>query len=530
MLVLSTPDSPEDDATQDHRGRASPPRSTADLLLFFIAPVAVGIVFLAVLLAERADPRGDLQLIAPAAARPGDSVALRAFHFRDSQRPEGPELLSAPGRLELRSDEGVIAEARLEPSAALGLEAVLEVPEDAAGLLQLRAEAPLDHERISRVLTSLRVTEEPAPMQPRGRLAVPLQRYAAFPLRPEGEGPAPAHLMLRVIGGACVPEVRCDLLVLVGQPAAEVTIEPSAMVTPGAPSPAGATAGIVHLPVVTHGPEAEIELVARRAGAVVARRAFRLPVALGSLALRLPGDTPFASALTEAPADLSLGFDGAEQGRPVIVDAFRHGVWARTGSIRAEAVRGEGVDLPFAPLGPGIWRLQARTDPFSSDSAATRMVYVRHGRESPADALTAVAREAGEVQDPLVEAVLALDGDPRAGAAFLFALQETDLVPQPLAMSGQMQAATGLDERRVTLRWVAALALVLAGLLVAVGVLRRGLAAGVQARGILAAAGDETALSDRTRRRMTLGVIAAVLAVVLTFVAAAALILARAGL
>ncbi len=520
MTPLSTPASPPEDADSGRRPRPS----LADTLLFVVAPIGLGFVFLAVLLAERTEIGGDLQIVSPPAARPGGSVAVRGFHFRDLDRPEGPELVDLPGRVELRSADGrAVSSARFERSASLGLEAVVPVPSDAAGPLTLVAAAPLGPDRDSTVRAPVEIARAPRPLEARGRLSVPLQRYAAFPVRPEQGATAPRHLDLRVVGGACVPEVPCELLVLVGEPAAAVSIEPSAMVTPEPPD-GGETAGIVRLRVVTHGPEAEVELLARRADALVARRTIRLPIALASFALRL------GSALPSTPAAPPLSFEGVESGRAVIVDAFRTGAWERTGSVAADRVGGRPVTPPFDPLAPGLWRLQARTDPFSTDSAATRLLYVRSEGETAADAAAAVAREAAAWHDPQASTVAAMQGDPEARASFLLALPETDLIPQPMAMSGQMQAATGLDDRRVTLRWAAAVAFVLAGLLVAVVVMRRGLAAGAEARAILTAAGDESADTPQQRRRMTLSLLAAVLALALAFVAAAALILARSGL
>ena len=532
MSGLSTPDSSEPDASREGEGRGAPRRRLSDLFLFFVVPVSVALVFVAVLVAERTDVDSDLQIVSPAHARPGGGLAVRGFHFRDLDRAEGPILSPRPGRASLVDPSGrAVAHAPFLPSAAPGLEAVLEVPEGTRGELLLRASVPLDHEEVSSVVSPVVVSPEPVVPEARGRLALPLQRYTLFPVRPEGDAVPPAHLVPRVLGGTCVPEVRCDLLVLVGAPAAEVSVESTAAVTSSGAPPPHATAGLVPLSVVTHGPEAELELVARRDGAIVARRTVRLPIALASFALRLPD----ASApLFVAPAAPALVLDGVETERGIVVDAFDDGVWARTGSLPARSEAGADADpvaLPFAPLRPGLWRIQARTDAFSSDSAAVRMLHVRAPGDPDEAVVRALAERArAEWNDTLARTVGELDEDPSRRAAFLLAMPEMDLVPQPIAMSGAMQAATGLDDRRVALRWIAAMAMLLAGVFVMVLVLRRGFAAGAEARAILVSAGDETADSAANRRRMALSLIAAVLAIALAFVAAAALVLARTGL
>lgn len=527
MGGLSTPQA------QSRAGDGPPPprRRLSDLFLFFVIPVSVAVVFIAVLLGERAEVESDLQIVSPSRARPAGTIAVRAFHFLELDRPEGPVLDDEAGRVELLDGRRVVAHARLVPSAAPGLEGVLEVPGSASGELVVRATAPLEPEGEAVVVSPVVVEREPEGPEPRGRLALPLQRYQLFPVEPEGEAIPPAHFVPRVVGGTCVPEVRCDLLVLVGEPAASIAVAESGMVTPVGPAAEPVeTSGIVPLSIVTHGPDSELELVARRGGAIVARRTMRVPVALASFALRIGG--PGApGALVPAPASPRIAFDGAEADRGVIVDAFRDEIWERTGSVAPEDAAAGEVALPFDPLGPGIWRIQARTDPFSTDSGAVRMIRVRAEGEAEEAALRDLAAHASRAwADSLARAAVTADAPADLRAAFILASPEMDLQPQPIAMSGAMQAATGLDDKRVALRWIAAACVVLGGFLVMVMVMRRGLAAGAQARRIMLSAGDETADSAPTRRRMTLTVIAAVLAIALTFLAAGALILARTGL
>ena len=507
-------------------------------------PVSVAVVFIAVLLGERAEIESDLQVVSPSRARPGGAIAVRAFHFLELDRPEGPVLDARVGRVELLDDRHVIAHAALTRSAAPGLEAVLAVPDSVSGELLVHATAPLGPEGEASVVSPVIVERDPEGPEPRGRLALPLQRYQLFPVQPAGSAIPPAHMVPRVVGGTCVPEVRCDLLVLVGEPAASIEVAASSMVTPvdpeasaeGTPESSdaaralGETTGIVPLSIVTHGPDAELEVVARRAGEIVARRAMRVPVALASFVLRI-GEPGAPGSLAEGTASPRIALDGVEADRGVIVDAFRNEIWERTGSIANDDATGSPIPLPFDPLGPGIWRVQARTDPFSTDSGAVRMIHVRAEGEAEEAALRELAAHARRAwADSLATAAVAADAPAERRAAFILASPEMDLQPQPIAMSGAMQAATGLDDKRVALRWIAAACVVLGGFLVVVVVMRRGLAAGVEARRIMLSAGDETADSAPNRRRMALTVVAAVLAIALTFLAAGALILARTGL
>jgi len=514
MGALSTPapTQPDSDAQR---------RSPGEIVLFVVIPVATALVFMAVLVGEGTSVDTDLQLILPSQAAAGQSIAIRAFHMDDLDRPEGPELLNEP--VDVRATDGsgrIVARARLRSSAVAGLEGVLNLPADASDELAVHARSRAGQDRISIVRAPLVVSSRPDSRAARPRLTMPLQRYTAFPIRRAGASAPPSHLELRVVGGACIPEQPCRLLVLVGRPAAVLELDPTGMITPVS-VPAEPTEGIAALTVVTHGPEADLDLVARRDGEVVGRRLWRLPVLLGMPSVDV------ADVLPRAPARLRVRLRGAE--RPLIVDGFREGLWERTGSLAV----GEGEErsraLPFAPLSPGLWRVQLRADAFGVDSAVARMVYVMGATEGEADAFEAIRDRAEGWDDPLARTIGALEPDSRLATAFLLSLPELDVVDQPPAMSGHMQAASGLDQTRVHLRWAGAATFVLAGLFAFVMVLRRGLAAGAQARALLAGAGDPEAQSRARRWRMTLTVVAVASAVALAFVAAAAILIARGG-
>jgi hypothetical protein len=524
MRPLSTPDEEEAAPARPNADPASAPR-WLDRTVFVVVPVALALVFVAVLVGERTGVDEDLQLVAPASAAPGGAVALRAVLFTDLGRIEGARMVQTPVRVELLAGDRVASETELAPSNSAGMEGTLRVPDDVSGRARLVARATFGDGREARVEAPLTVEDPPRPVGEPGRALHPLQRYTLFPVSATGESP-PAALEPRVVGGACVPEQRCEILVHVGAPAAEVTFADSAALTvETGPEPAGATAGFVRFEVVTHGPDVQAELVATRDGVEVARRALRLPIMLGGLAMRV------GAAIATAPAEPRLAFSGVEAGRAVIVDAYRDGVWERTGSVPADAAAAGEVPIPFAPLEPGTWRLQARTDPWGTNSAAVRFVEVIAPSQTERDAVaSAAAWVRREQYDPAFARIAPSSSeDARDVVAFLVALPELDVLPQPVAMSGHMQATWGVDEKRAQLRWGGLVAFLLAGLFVAAVVFRRGLSAAAQARAVLAAAGDEEAQTARTRRRMTATVVAVVTAIALLFVAAAMMVVARGG-
>jgi hypothetical protein len=330
-------------------------------------------------------------------------------------------------------------------------------------------------------------------------------------------------LAAQVQGGACVPERTCSVFVHVGEPAAAVRAIAAASLTPDARSaqPSAVTSAVVRLRVVTHGPEAELQIAAERAGALVGTRAFRLPVALGASALHeLPGLLTTASAPRIALQDEEPG---------CIVDGFHERHWSRTGALAA--CRGE--RLPFAALAPGLWRLQVRRDPFAVDSAAVASVYVQRAGERAADVLARLARAARE-QDPEDALARAVVAQPDAFAAeladtasYLLALLDAGLIALPEPVSSYPRARALLIAERERVRGFALFALALCGLTIGLLVAQRGLRAATQAGELMAEAGETPEQIGRQRLRMTLRVLATVSSLMLAFAAIAAYVIAR---
>lgn len=530
MCPLSIPDEPAAPPARAHRW--------GDVAAWVGVPLAVAIIFIATLVGEQGGAGLDLQLITENVAAPGRGFALRAFLLDyDEQGRRTPRLESRPVDVSLRTEDGdVVARAVLEPSALPGMEGVLQVPSDLSGRYVVDARVRDGERYLAAVVKPITVAPDATGREPVGRLATPLTRYTPYPVHAVDGEVAPSRLDARVLGGACVPEQRCDVLVWVGEPGAALRVEEGGGVEPldrtriapdpdavsdagggppdAGPSPAGAepaeTDGLVSIPLVVHGPEAVLRLQASRGGRLVARRQVRLAVDLGGVCLE--------------PADGGSGFRAAalDLGRGVIVDAFHEGRWERTGSVSADRLDGP-LELPFEPLEPGLWRLQVRADAFSSNGAATRLVVVGEGPHEAA--LRAAAGAAWATELPPAPA--SVPGTPAERAAFTLAAAELDVVPQPNAVSGRIQRRAVDEDAEGRRRLVAGGAILLGGLLLTILFLRRGLVAAAQARRIMADAGDLDALGPRKRWSATLSVLAVVALVLLAFLATGLMLLSR---
>jgi hypothetical protein len=196
-------------------------------------------------------------------------------------------------------------------------------------------------------------------------------------------------------------------------------------------------------------------------------------------------------------------------------------VWERTGTLSAADATVDTVRAPFPALEPGLWRIQARTDAFSNDAAATRLLFVHPGGVTTEAALRELVSRMGEDES------LVGTADPQTAAAYALALAELDVLPRSPPISGRLQADFGIDERRMSLRWLAAAAFALCGLFVALVIARRGVDATLEARRVLVAAGEAPSDVTRASRRNALTVGLFVITILLCFLAGGMLLLAR---
>lgn len=494
------------------------------------APAAAALTLSLLVLSSQRELDAELQLEADEHATAGVPLPVRARLYAGLSRIEGPSLQAAPCRVELLAeDRSVLATSWLRPGLGPSLEGAIAIPASLRGRARLRASAALGEQRVSAEL-ELRVGgDRAAPIMPLPRRLPALQRLALGPLRAAGAA-APRALRPRIRGGACVPEQPCELLVHVGEPAAALQLRATPSATPDAASlqPSRLTSGVVALQVVVHGPEAVTELVATRQGAEVASRSLRLAVVLGSARALA------SSSLWRAGERARVALAGAGSSS-CIVDAYgSDGRLQHSATLRDCAQPSE---LPFA-LGPGVSRLQLRSDPFGSDSAAVVTLYARPEGQSPADELATLAVSSLAI-DGGDELARVLRADPSAAslehappsaltASYLLAIHDEGLYATPSAVSSLPLAELELASRREGHRKLGLLVLALCALALAALVAERGLRSSAEARAVLAAAGSDAAAQRRQRARSVLELVSTVASLLLLFALVAVYVIVRA--
>lgn len=489
MPPLSIPAEPE-----APKRRSKPSASGADLWVRVLIPAAVALVFIAVLLGETAMTAFDLQIVAPRSAQTGEVIPLRSWLF--DLRASVPSLVAEPVEVYVREVDGerMTESVRLHPSA-FGAEGSIALP-DRTGQLELVAEARVGEER---AFVTRRITVGEVEQSPRiGRLQTDLQRYALSAV--VGSAP-PSQLDARVVGGDCSPPFPCEIWVWIGEPAASLRLDEARGVDDHFCEPHQPTSGLIRCELTASNNEAQVDLVALRDEVEVGRRTLTLPLGLAAPRLDV---RPRAPADSRIQITVERRYD--EEG-PVLVDLFYEGRWHSTHTVD------QSMELAI-PSG-GIWRAQARTDPFGIDHASTRLF-------ASSDDLGAIASHAQRIDDPFARWLR--DGravDPERAASFVFALEELELRVLPRATSGAAQVNAGLHDVFASRRIAAALSIALAGIFVAIVVYRRGARASLQAQSLLAVEGESL-----PPRRLG-GVIGAAIFVIAVFSAVAILVVSR---
>jgi hypothetical protein len=476
-------------------------RRVADLLVRIGLPVGALAVVIAVFLGERLSVDHELSLMVPAGVVPGTTLPVRAFVFEQIDPDGGGRIGEGDVEVSLVDADGdVIARQALRRSRAGGSEGAILVPRDVSGSIRVRAIARVGGEPVASVETEVDTEGHyDSPIVP--RRAGALSQLALGAIETLGSAPPPSVLDVRVGGGACVPEARCEIIVHVGEPAAAIDLSPTGAVTLE-DRDARETSGLVVLHALVHGPEAHTALVATRGGVPVAQRAITLPVALATPHLSIDRSAGHARPrmLVEVLGD-----------RPgIVVDAYLGETWMHTGSIGSAARE---TALPFA-LDGAVWRLQVHTDPFSSERSAVRKIVVSPGVTANFELVAGSAPE----------------GPLDARLAWVSAPEEEGYIPLPRAVSGYADDVRRLEARQRALRTAAIIALVLGVAVAAILFLRRGVSAAQEAQRVMEATGDPELASARHRRRTLLSALLVVATLLLAFVGAAALIAARAHL
>jgi len=500
------------------------------------APAVTALTLAAIVGLPPTMPDHELQLLAPEHVPSGAIVPLRAHLYAGLKRPQGPALVIAPTRVELRGpNSSSWASTVLRAGFGSTMEGALRVPAGRHGRATLIASASHQGVRLS-VERALRVDPSgmrSEPILPQARELPALRSLATSPVREAGKLPFdPQELKIR--GDACVPEAACELIVHVGPLPIAVIAEPNPSVSVAEPASRSATGGVVSLLVTPHGPEAELTLRAELGGQPISRWAVRLPLALGASA-----SAPTTDVL-RAPEPLRVALQGSERG--CIVDAFTSGRWARTGSLH-DCRSPE--PAPFPALEPGVWRVQLRRDRFDAGSAAVRSLYVARGDETPEHIAQQLAR-AALVVDPhngIARSIAGVDGPPLArlvappGASvatagnnrYLLAVLEHGILPLPASSSGHAAAVLRMQAARAQLRKLGLLALGACALTLVALLGQRGFGAAHEASQLLSAAGSDPGVVRSSRMRMALRLLASLCALLLAFAAIAAYVVARAA-
>jgi len=443
-----------------------------------MSPLLVAIILAALWLAGAPAPVPDLRFSAPVVARPGTTIGLRAWQVDEDD--EGYTDIVAPAVVvELRNAAGMtLARTELRESLVEGREGHLQIPNALDEVLSLVALAEIDGNTVS-VERALYVRESIESRLPKGREVNAFQVYELGPIRIADHRRRATVLDPRVEEGACVPDLSCWLTVWVGGEKVRVRVRSltGVRVGPDAITPSN---GFVRLPLVVAGNEARIEVEALgENGAVVSAREVRLPVVPGGLVARA------------AASDGRVEVRWAELGGagPVLVDVFQGSRWMRASSLSP--------DEPYLPdFGPGVWRLQLRSDLFSDNTAGVSYVVITdpNGPGRSRQAADAVVAEAGrEGLDPLAMAILE-GAPPNAGVddlvRALFAAPSFDVVSIGPGLSARIGVQDTLEREQEHRRWQAAAVILLIGLMVSMVLLRIELVAQARARQLLEDLGD----------------------------------------
>ncbi len=511
-------------------GRAAPVRR---LVLRIAAGLAAIVSIIALWSGESARVADDLQLFAEPAARPGETLALRALLLRDVESVEGPTLATAAVKVRLLDvQERELASTSLRATALDSMEGFLRVPDVAHG--KLRLEATVDdgkrdtHARLM-VQRTLQVRATIEPRTATSRSAGALQHFAVGRVHALNGALPPSQLEPRVIAGSCVPEQRCTLLVWVGEPAASIQVQPAPAFTQLGPvEPSTETSGLVAITLQVHGAEADVTLRALRANKEVAERAIRLPVALGEAVIAIK-HSPLLPSLTALALTLT-----APPGRDhLIVDTFVAGRWSQT-KTAANVAKSALVYLDPIAHAAGIVRLQARSDRYSAEGSGTRVVYVQAAGESAEHSLAAIARSAREagLADAASERFERSwqplsHHDTASWAAYLLAPFELSRMTVPLAASGRPARLARLAGVRTFLRFGLGGVLVCCAIVVGASLLRSGFAASEQAGSIMDEARESAHAQPSSRYASRLWVLVWVALVCMAFLAAALLVVAK---
>jgi hypothetical protein len=443
-----------------------------------MSPLLVAIILATLWIAGTPPEVPDLRLSAPLVAQPGTSIGLRAWQLAEDEN--GYSVVLAPDvTVELQNEVGLtLAKTELVESLVQGSEGQLTVPNGIDEVLTLVARAELGGRSVS-VERALYVQQGIESRLPRGREVNAFQAYELGPIRLASARYSIGALDPRVEEGACVPDLSCWLSVWIGDEDARVRVRQLGGVRVDR-GPATPTDGFARFPLLVAGSEArvEVELLSQR-GDPIAAREVRLPLVPGGIVVRT----------SEENGRVRLDWEQVGERGPVLIDAFQGHRW-----LRAFSLAPENPYLP--PFGPGVWRLQVRSDLFSDNTAGVQYLVVADpdgpGRaRQAADAV--LAEGAREGLDPIALAVsegrLQVDDEQTLERA-LFAIASFDVVSTGAGASSRVGADETLERVQELRRLQAAAVILLIGLMVSMVLLRVELVSQARARQLLDELGD----------------------------------------
>ncbi len=447
-------------------------------------PVVVAFVLAALWIAGAPPNVPDLRLSAPIVARPGSSIGLRAWQVdRDD---DGYTVVRAPvAEVELRNASGMrVAGIALVESHVHGREGTLEIPPDVNGEMTLMARATIGGREVG-VERTLYVRDGIDSKLPKGRAVNAFQAYELEPIRVIDAARAPPMLDPRIEEGVCVPDLRCTLIVWTDAWSGRARVR-SRVGVEVERSVSAVEDQFARFPLRVRGQEGLVVVEAlAEDGTVTASRNVRLPLVPGGLVAR--------ASFRESALSLEWESLGGEE--PVLVDVFADHRWVRAFSLSPENPGAE-------RLPPGVWRIQARADIFSDNTAGVAHVAVpaAGGAQPLRAAAEAVMKTADrEGLDPLAAAILdgSFSGSQSDAMRALFAVPSFGVV----AVGPGVSARIGIDEavarEQDVRRWQAAGVILLLGFVVSMILFRVEVVAYARASAFLDDLGGE---DSRPRR------------------------------
>ena len=511
-----------------------------------VAAILIALAFVGMLAISELQVHQELRVIAPPRVLRGESLPVRALLFDDLQAIGGPRLVAKRVQAVLLDQEGhEVAHMQLHAGLSDTIEGNLSVPTRAPEQLTLSVRASVDDAHVLRVDLPVHLVSRPGathPPPPRPLRGLQQLSMGSIAVQTMGADAGvasglEASFSLAVGGGACVPELPCELLAFGRRPIERIQFHGHASAELTAHEEHMMPWPISQAKVTPHGPEALIELDATASSQASAkelplgrtstrlRRRVRLPMELGGQ--RLWSSTRLVSK--QSPLQLRLLGNEASA---CIVDVYATDRWVHTATVAH-------CEAPFtlpSSLPAGAVRLQIRRDPFSSDKAAVVVVHVQDPKSVDPLADLANAANLYALGDELLQQVIK-DVHNRGNtwelaertrvATLLAVVQETGIfaLPSSIGSIASSQAKNSAKKRELRTYAMAALLVACLSLLLSIG--HSSAMASEEADEVMRLSGQDEGARRRGRARRGFRLLAALISLLLGFLAMVAYVLVR---